>query len=64
MGDAQYPIGEGKYLTANASSVCYETTITLNGDGTWSYDETTMLRMKEFPDLLPHTDHNTMHKVG
>ena len=64
VGDPQYPIGEGKYLAANASSVTFETTITLNVDGTWSYDETTMLRMKEFPDLLPHTDHNTLHKVG
>ena len=63
VGDPQYPIGEGRYLTANASSVSYEATITL-GDGTWSYAETTMLRMKEMADLLPHTDHNTMHKVG
>jgi len=63
LGDPQYPIGEGKYLTANASSVSYEATVTLV-DGTWSYDETTMLRMSEFPDLLSHTDHNTMHKVG
>ena len=64
VGDAQYPIGEGRYLTANASSVTYEVSVTLNDDGTWSYAETTMLRMSEFPDLLPHTDHNTMHKVG
>jgi hypothetical protein len=64
VGDAQYPIGEGNYLTTNASSVTFETTITLVGDDTWSYAETTMLRMKEFPDLLPHTDHNTMHRVG
>ncbi len=34
------------------------------GRGTWSYAESTMLRMKEMPDLLAHTDHNTMHKVG
>jgi hypothetical protein len=64
VGDPQYPTGEGKYLTANASSVSYEVTITLHDDGTWSYAESTMLRMKELPDLLPHTDHNTMHKVG
>ena len=64
LGDAQYPIGEGKYLTVNASSVSYEVTITLGDDGTWSYAESTMLRMKEMSDLLPHTDHNTMHKVG
>lgn len=64
LGDAQYPIGEGKYLTANASSVSYEVTINVGDDGTWSYAETTMLRMTEFPDLLAHGDHNTMHKVG
>ena len=64
VGDAQYPIGEGTYLTANASSVSFETTITLGGDDTWSYTETTMLRMNEFPDLLPHSDHNTLHRVG
>jgi hypothetical protein len=58
VGDAQYPIGEGSYLTTNASSVSFETTIT------WSYNETTMLRMKEFSELVSHTDHNTMRKVG
>lgn len=64
VGDAQYPIGEGTYLTTNASSVTFETTVTLGGDDTWSYTETTMLRMKEIPELLPHWDHNTLRKVG
>jgi hypothetical protein len=64
LGDPQYPIGENKYLTANASSVSYEVTVTLNDDGSWSYAEATMLRMKELPELMAHTDHNTMHKVG
>jgi hypothetical protein len=38
-------------------------TITL-GEGTWSYDERTMLRMKEFPEPFAHTDHNTLRKVA
>jgi hypothetical protein len=63
VGDPQYAISEGKYLTANASSVSYEATITIGTDE-WSYDETTMLRMNEFPELLPHTDHNTLRRVG
>jgi len=37
--------------------------ITTSGDS-WSYDETTMLRMKEFPEPMAHTDHNTLHRVG
>jgi len=61
-GEALYTIGENQYLAKNASSVSYEVTITL-GDGTWSYDETTMLRMKEFPEPFAHTDHNTLRRV-
>jgi hypothetical protein len=63
-GEPCYNIGENTYLYANASTVGYEVDVTLNDDGTWSYQETTMLRMKEFDDLFPHTDHNTLHKVG
>jgi hypothetical protein len=64
IGDPQYGIGENKYLAQNASSVSYEVTITINDDGTFSYNETTTLQMKEFPDPFPHKDHNTLHKVG
>ena len=59
----QYKIAENQYLTANASSVSYEVTITV-GDGTWGYAESTMLRMKEFPELFAHTDKNTLRRVG
>ena len=59
-----YTIGENQYLAKNASSVSYEVTITLNGDDTWSYAETTMLRMNEFPEPFAHTDANTLHRVA
>ncbi len=59
----QYKIAENQYLTANASSVSYSVTITL-GDGTWSYEEDTQLRMKEFPELFAHTDKNSLRRVG
>lgn len=63
LGGEQYSIGENKYLATNASSLSYKVTITI-GDGTWSYDEVTMLQMKEFDEPFAHTDHNTMHRVG
>src|ERR1035437_5920966 len=47
QGGAQYNIGENLYLAKNASTLSYEVTVTV-GDDTWSYDETTMLRMNEF----------------
>ncbi|HUZ10811.1 MAG TPA: heme-binding beta-barrel domain-containing protein [Acidimicrobiales bacterium] len=60
---AQYDIGENRYLAKNASTLSYEVTVVV-GDGTWSYDETTMLRMNEFDEPFAHTDHNTLHRVG
>jgi len=63
QGGAQYNVGENLYLAKNASTSSYEVTITVGTD-TWSYDETTMLRMKEFAEPFAHTDHNTLHRVG
>lgn len=64
LGEAQYNIGENAYLAKNASTLSYDVTITINDDGTWGYDETTMLQMVEMPEPFAHTDHNTLHKVG
>jgi hypothetical protein len=63
QGGAQYSIGENLYLAENASTLSYEVTITV-GDDTWSYDETTMLRMNEFDEPFAHTDHNILRRVG
>jgi len=63
-GDPQYNIGENKYLAQHASTLSYEVTITVNDDGSWSYDETTMLQMDEIEGPFAHTDHNTLRKVG
>ena len=64
-GTVPYSIGENIYLAANASTLSYDVTITIGADGnTWSYDETTMLRMNEFPEPFAHTDHNTLHRVA
>lgn len=63
-GDPHYSIGENQYLAKNASTISYEVAVSFSNDGTWSYDEVTQLRMKEFPDLFPHTDSNTLHKVA
>ena len=63
LGDAQYGIGENKYLAKNASTLSYKVTITVGAD-TWSYDEVTMLRMNEFDEPFAHTDHNTLRRVS
>ena len=63
-GHRNYSIGENTYLTENASTLGYRVTITINDEGTWSYDETTMLKMVEMDESFAHTDHNTLHRVG
>jgi hypothetical protein len=63
-GDPQYSIGENKYLAENASTLSYTVTVTINDDGSWSYDETTMLKMNEFAEPFAHTDHNTLRRVS
>ena len=62
-GATNYAIGENQYLAGNASSISYEVTITI-GDGSWRYEETTMLKMNEFPEPFAHTDHNTLYRVA
>ena len=64
-GDPQYAIGENKYLCQNAATVSYDLTMTINDDGTWSYEETTMLRMAIMGnEMFAHTDANTLKRVG
>ena len=62
-GHPQYNIGENKYLAENASTLSYDVTITIHDADSWSYDETTMLQMKEFDEPFAHTDHNTLRRA-
>jgi hypothetical protein len=62
-GDSQYTIGENLYLAKNASTVSYSVTVNV-GEDTWSYEETSTLRMNEFTETFAHTDRNTLKRVG
>lgn len=63
LGDGRYGICENQYLGSNASSIAYDVTISVNPDDTWTYEETTMLRMTEFPEPFAHTDRNTLRRA-
>ncbi len=62
--DTNYAIGVNRYLADRATSLSYRANITINADGTWSYQATTMLRLSQFPDAFDHSDRNTLHRVG
>lgn len=42
----------------------YRITVTINDDGTWSYQQTTTLRIPGQDQPFAHTDRNTLHKIG
>jgi hypothetical protein len=62
LGSTNYGILENLYLAKNASTERYVATITI-GDGEWSYEEDSVLRMLGRDGLLHHTDRNTLKKV-
>jgi hypothetical protein len=62
LGDPTFGIVENLYLAQRASTVAYEVTVRI-GDGEFSYDEDSVLKMTEFDELFHHTDKNQLRKV-
>jgi hypothetical protein len=42
----------------------YRIRVTVNPDGTWSYELDTILLVRGRPEPFHHTDRNTLHKIG
>lgn len=63
LGASNYGVLENLYLADNASTERYTLSITL-GEGEWSYEEDSVLRMAGRDELLHHTDRNTLTKVA
>jgi len=63
VGSETYGILSNLYLAGAARAVRYEVTVTLGADGSFAYDETTFLEMREMAGVLAHTDRNVMHRV-
>lgn len=62
-GNPGYGICSNRYLADNAATLSYRVTITTHDDGTWSYDEQSLLQMREMSEPFGHTDHNRLHRV-
>jgi len=63
LGSSTYGIVENLYLAEHASTVAYTVTVKVDGDSL-TYDEDSVLRMKEFEELFHHTDRNVLHRVA
>ncbi len=59
MGILSNPFLEYAFRTTN-----FAITVTVNDDGTWSYEQTTTLVIRGQADPFLHTDRNTLRRVG
>jgi len=63
-GSETYGICSTPFLEYAFKTVEYRIKVTINPDGTWSYDEDTVLMIRGKTEPFHHTDRNTLTKIG
>jgi hypothetical protein len=63
-GSTSYGICSTDFLEAAFTTVEFRIKVTINRDGTWSYDEDTVLVVRGQQEPFHHTDRNTLTKVA
>jgi len=63
-GSTENGICSGLFLERNFTTTEFRLKVTVNGDGTWSYFEDTVLAVKGLSEPFHHTDGNTLAKIG
>jgi hypothetical protein len=63
-GAAYYGILSNPFLDTNFQTLSFKIKVTVNGDGTWSYDEDTVMQLPDRPEPFHHTDTNTLTRVA
>jgi hypothetical protein len=63
-GSTVYGICSNPFLEEAYTTVSVRITVTINNDGTWSYDEETLLHVEGRDEPFHHTDVHSLHKVG
>jgi hypothetical protein len=57
-------ISSAPFLEYAFKTVEFRIKVSINADGTWSYDEDTVLMIRGKTEPFHHTDRNTLHKIG
>jgi hypothetical protein len=52
------------FLDQAFRTLSYRMTITANPDGTWSYEEEGVMDIPDRDEPFPHTDRNTLTRIG
>jgi hypothetical protein len=63
-GTTEYGICSNPFLEHAFRTDSFTITVTINDDGTWGYEEDTVLMIKGQAEPFHHTDHNLLHKIG
>jgi hypothetical protein len=63
-GTTEYGICSNPFLEHAFRTDSFTITVTINDDGTWGYEEDTVLMIKGQTEPFHHTDHNLLHKIG
>jgi len=64
VGSETYGILSNPFLDQSFRTVSYRIHVTINSDGTWSYEEEGQLQIPGNDDLFHHTDRNTLTLVA
>ena len=57
-------ISSNPFLDYAFRTVEFRIQVSINGDGTWSYEQDTVMKIKDQSELFHHVDNNTLHKIG
>ena len=63
-GSTENGICSGAFLEENFTTDSFEIQVAVNGEDSWSYHETTILRIKGVAEPFRHTDTCTLKRVG
>lgn len=63
-GSPTYGIGSNRFLDREFQTVRYELDVTVNGDGRFSYDEDTQMKLPGRAEIFHHRDRNTLRRVS
>ena len=64
QGLDDYGILSNPFLNHAFKTVSFRMKVTINADGTWSYDQDTQLQIPGHDELFSHTDRNTLSRVA
>jgi hypothetical protein len=64
LGSGIYGILSNPFLDAAFRTVSFTMEVTVHPDGTWSYEEDTVLEIPDRNEPFSHTDRNTLHRIA